>query len=71
MSTLSDEGLCPSEPNLAAESGISSAQIVLATATHHFTFPGPVRYQFRVLCEREADFPFLTGTSNVVRVLER
>jgi hypothetical protein len=40
-------------------------------ATHHFTFPGPVRYQFRVVCEREADFPFLTGTSNVVRVRER
>ncbi len=40
-------------------------------ATHHFTFPGPVRYQFRVVCEHEADFPFLAGISNVVRVLER
>jgi hypothetical protein len=40
-------------------------------ATHHFTFPGPVRYQFRVVCEHEADFPFLTGTSNVVHVRER
>jgi hypothetical protein len=40
-------------------------------ATHHFTFPGPVRYQFRVVCEREADFPFLAGNSNVVHVRER
>jgi len=40
-------------------------------ATHRFTFPGPVRYQFRVVCEREADFPFLTGVSNTVQVRER
>jgi hypothetical protein len=40
-------------------------------ATHRFTFPGPVRYQFRVVSKREADFPFLAGTSNVVRVRER
>ncbi len=40
-------------------------------ATHRFTFPGPVRYQFRVVCEREADFPFLAGNSNVVHVWER
>ncbi len=40
-------------------------------ATHHFTFPGPARYQFRVVCEREADFPFLAGNSNIVRVWER
>jgi len=40
-------------------------------ATHHFTFPGPLRYQFRVVCEREADFPFLAGNSNVVHVRER
>jgi hypothetical protein len=40
-------------------------------ATHHFTFPGPIRYQFRVVCEREADFPFLAGNSNVVHVRER
>jgi hypothetical protein len=39
--------------------------------THRFTFPGPIRYQFRVVCEREADFPFLTGISNTVRVRER
>jgi hypothetical protein len=40
-------------------------------ATHRFTFPGPARYQFRVVCMREADFPFLTGISNVVHVRER
>jgi hypothetical protein len=40
-------------------------------ATHRFTFPGPVRYQFRVVSKREADFPFLAGISNVVRVRER
>jgi hypothetical protein len=40
-------------------------------ATHRFTFPGPIRYQFRVVCEREADFPFLTGVSNTVQVRER
>lgn len=40
-------------------------------ATHRFTFPGPVRYEFRVVCEHEADFPFLAGNSNVVRVRER
>jgi hypothetical protein len=40
-------------------------------ATHRFTFSGPISYQFRVVCEREADFPFLAGNSNVVRVWER
>ena len=40
-------------------------------ATHRFTFPGPAHYQFRVVCVREADFPFLTGISNVVHVRER
>jgi hypothetical protein len=40
-------------------------------ATHRFTFSGPISYQFRVVCEREADFPFLVGVSNVVRVWER
>jgi hypothetical protein len=40
-------------------------------ATHRFTFPGPISYQFRVVCEREADFPFLAGASNVVDVHER
>ena len=33
--------------------------------------PGPARYQFRVLCEAEADFPFAAGVSKVVGVSER
>jgi hypothetical protein len=39
--------------------------------SHRFELPGPERYEFRVVCEREADFPFLAGHSNVVRVRER
>jgi uncharacterized membrane protein YgcG len=38
---------------------------------YRFHLPGPVRYQFRVLCEAEADYPFATGSSNVVAVYER
>jgi hypothetical protein len=40
-------------------------------ASYRFKFPGPVHYQFRVVCKHEADFPFLTGISNVVHVRER
>jgi hypothetical protein len=40
-------------------------------ASYRFRFPGPVRYRFRVLSEQEADYPFGTGTSNVVGVWER
>ncbi len=40
-------------------------------ARYRFRFPGPVRYQFRVLCEAEADYPFAAGRSKVVYVLER
>ncbi len=36
-----------------------------------FRLPGPARFQFRVLCEPEADFPFAAGASNVVGVFER
>ncbi len=39
--------------------------------SYRFRLPGPVRYQFRVLCEAEADYPFAAGSSNVVRVYER
>lgn len=39
--------------------------------TYRFHLPGPVHYQFRVLCEAEADYPFATGSSNVVGVYER
>ncbi|HEY4812292.1 MAG TPA: carboxypeptidase-like regulatory domain-containing protein [Solirubrobacteraceae bacterium] len=40
-------------------------------ASYRFKFPGPARYQFRVLCETEADYPFATGSSHVVGVSER
>jgi hypothetical protein len=40
-------------------------------ATYRFKFPGPITYQFRVLSPHEADFPYLSGTSNVVGVHER
>jgi hypothetical protein len=40
-------------------------------ASYRFKFPGPERYQFRVLSKREADFPFLQASSNVVDVRER
>jgi hypothetical protein len=40
-------------------------------ASYRFKFPGPASYQFRVLCEAEADYPFATGASNVVGVFER
>ncbi len=38
---------------------------------YRFRLPGPAHYQFRVLCEPEADFPFAAGASNVVGVFER
>jgi hypothetical protein len=40
-------------------------------ASYTFRFPGPARYQFRALSERESDYPFVAGSSNVVAVLER
>ncbi|HEY3866332.1 MAG TPA: hypothetical protein VGL54_09645 [Solirubrobacteraceae bacterium] len=40
-------------------------------ARYRFKFPGPERYQFRVLSKHEADFPFLEASSNVVGVWER
>jgi len=40
-------------------------------ASYRFKFPGPVTYRFRVVSRYEADFPFLGGASNVVRVHER
>jgi putative hemolysin len=39
-------------------------------ASYRFKFPGPAQYQFRVVCEAEADYPFATGASNVVGVFE-
>ena len=40
-------------------------------ARYRFRFPGPVTYQFRVLSKYEAAFPFIAGTSPIVRVHER
>jgi hypothetical protein len=40
-------------------------------ASYRFKFPGPAVYQFRVLCEAEADYPFATGASKVIDVFER
>jgi hypothetical protein len=40
-------------------------------ASYRFKFPGPANYQFRVVCEAEADYPFATGSSQVVGVFER
>jgi hypothetical protein len=39
--------------------------------SYTFKFPGPVDYRFRALSEGEADYPYATGSSNVVRVHER
>ncbi|HWY17360.1 MAG TPA: hypothetical protein VNY27_01475 [Solirubrobacteraceae bacterium] len=38
---------------------------------YRFKFPGPVDYRFRAVSEGEADYPYATGASNVVRVHER
>jgi hypothetical protein len=40
-------------------------------SSYRFKFPGPATYQFRVLCEAEAAYPFATGGSRVIRVAER
>jgi hypothetical protein len=51
--------------------------VIRAAARGHFGFlyrfrlPGPASYQFRVLCEQEADYPFIAGASNVIEVQER
>jgi hypothetical protein len=40
-------------------------------ASYRFKFAGPASYQFRAVCEAEADYPFATGASRVVGVFER
>jgi hypothetical protein len=40
-------------------------------ASYRFKFAGPIIYRFRVLSRHEADFPFLSGASNIVAVHER
>jgi hypothetical protein len=51
---------------------------VLSTAAHgryhasyRFRLGGPITYEFRAVSPGEADFPYATGSSNVVRVHER
>lgn len=50
---------------------ISSASHGRFRAGYRFRLGGPITYEFRVVSPREADFPFATGSSNVVRVHER
>jgi len=40
-------------------------------SSYTFRFPGPAVYQFRVLCEQEADYPYARGASRIVRIDER
>jgi hypothetical protein len=40
-------------------------------ATYRFRLGGPITYEFRAVSPKEADFPYGTGASNVVRVHER
>jgi hypothetical protein len=40
-------------------------------ASYRFRLAGPVTYEFRAVSRHEADFPYATGASNVVRVRER
>ena len=51
---------------------------VLSTAAHgryharyRFRLAGPITYQFRAVSPKEADFPYATGSSNLVPVHER
>jgi hypothetical protein len=39
-------------------------------ASYRFRFPGPVHYDFRAVCEAEADYPYAAATSNAVGVRE-
>jgi hypothetical protein len=40
-------------------------------ARYRFRLAGPITYEFRAVSRQEADFPYATGASNVVRVRER
>jgi hypothetical protein len=40
-------------------------------SNYSFKFPGPARYQFRAVCEQEADYPFAAGVSRAIPVTER
>ena len=41
------------------------------TARYRFKYPGPARYEFRAVCEQEADYPFATGATRGIAVTER
>jgi hypothetical protein len=41
------------------------------SSSYRFKFPGPAVYQFRALCEQEADYPYAAGSSRVLTVSER
>jgi hypothetical protein len=41
------------------------------SSSYRFKFPGPAVYQFRILCEQEADYPYAAGSSRVLTVSER
>jgi hypothetical protein len=79
--TLHGEPIPPGGKQLVLEASSGGEWIqfdTLTTSTHghfhasyRFRFPGPVRYEFRVLAHDEADFPFLQGTSNRVTIYER
>ncbi len=40
-------------------------------SSYRFRFAGPASYQFRVVCEQEADYPYAAGASRITTVLER
>ncbi len=40
-------------------------------SSYRFKFPGPASYSFRAVSNSEADYPFATGASGAVGVLER
>ncbi len=40
-------------------------------ASYRFKFPGPARYEFRAVCEEEADYPYASGASRAIAVSER
>jgi hypothetical protein len=50
---------------------ITTAPRGVYRATYRFRLAGPIDYEFRVVSQQEADFPYAEGASNVVLVHER
>ncbi len=80
--TLAGAPLPPGGKQLVLEAGTLGGPWrqfqVLSTAAHgryrssyRFRLGGPIDYEFRAVSRQEADFPYATGSSNVVRVHER